>query len=111
MSVELSAMLAVQASGIGGSTRPIPALRINSESRLRDTPIIRTPKRCERSLSILAVTGTLAHQATLTAERLAEAEARDLARLERFGHLEDTVKRLEARLNRPQRRPWWRFWR
>lgn len=97
MSVELVAMLSVQALDLREQ------LVNERDPRVRDC--------IERSLSILAVTGTLAHQATLTAERLAEAEARDLARLERFGHLEDTVKRLEARLNRPQRRPWWRFWR
>jgi hypothetical protein len=97
VSVELVAMLSVQALDLREQ------LVNERDPRVRDC--------IERSLAILAATGTLAHQATLTAERLAEAEARDLARLERFGHLEDTVKRLEARLNRPQRRPWWRFWR
>lgn len=96
MSADLIAMLSVH------------ALTLREQLVEEDDPRVRD---ClERSLAILSVTGTLAHQAAVTAERLAEAEARAAARLERFAHLEETVRHLEMRLNRPPR-PWWRFWR
>lgn len=96
MSADLIAMLSVHALTLREQ------LGREKDPRVRDC--------LERSLEILSVTGTLAHQAAVTAERLAEAEERSAARLVRFEHLEDAVRVLEARLNKPPR-PWWRFWR
>lgn len=90
MSAHLVALLAVQAIEVRGRLL-----------RERDPRVIDC---LERSIEVLEITGTLAHEAALASERLAAAERRSAAQAGRLVEIEAAL----SKILKP--RPWWRIW-